>query len=249
MFHTSFTPSAEAQTGAYQFCVTLPGSEDVLGSTGALVEAFVPVRMEVKAAPSSERFGPNTPPAVKVTGRYLWDQPAGDLPVRLEGTLWPTAFESKAHPDFQFGSNRREASILLPAADGQLDGQGGCEVQVNLPEALKAGLYAMRVSATVTEPGGRRPDPAAFQPQQSRRRHGQAGPGLRVPGNAPAEDQRAVHGRSGLQRQSKEFLIVRVPLRAPASDLTRKTSCDPGVPLYSFAAGFILHHFRQHHMI
>jgi len=155
MFHTSFTPSAEAQTGAYQFCVTLPGSDDELGSTGALVEAFVPVRMEVKATPSSERFGPNTPPAVKVTGRYLWDQPAGDLPVRLEGTLWPTAFESKAHPDFQFGSNRREAPTLLPATDDQLDEQGGCEVQVNLPEALKAGLYTMRLSTTVTEPGGR----------------------------------------------------------------------------------------------
>jgi len=155
MFHTSFTPSAEAQTGAYQFCVTLPGSQDELGSTSALVEAFVPVRMEVKATPSSERFGPNVPPAVKVTSRYLWDQPAGDLPVRLEGTLRSAAFESKAHPDFQFGSNRREAPILLPATDGQLDGQGGCEVRVKLPEALKAGLYTMRLSAAVTEPGGR----------------------------------------------------------------------------------------------
>ncbi len=155
VFHTSFTPSAEAQTGPYQFCVTLPGSEDLLGSTSALVEAFVPVRMEVTAAPSSERFGPNTPPAVKVTGRYLWDQPAGDLPVKVEGTLWPTAFQSKAHPDFQFGSNRREPPIPLPAVDGQLDGQGACEVQVTLPENLKAGLYAMRLSATVTEPGGR----------------------------------------------------------------------------------------------
>lgn len=155
IFHTSFTPSAEAQTGPYQFCVTLPGSDDVLGSTSALVEAFVPVRMEVTAAPSGERFGPNTPPVVKIAGRYLWDQPAADLPVKIEGTLWPAAFESKAHPDFQFGSNHRQAPILMPAADSQLDGQGECEVQVKLPENLKAGLYAMRLSATVTEPGGR----------------------------------------------------------------------------------------------
>lgn len=155
VFHTSFTPSAEAQTGPYQFSVTLPGSEDLLGSTSALVEAFVPVRMEVTAASSSERFDANTPPAVKVTGRYLWDQPASGLPVKLEGALRPAVFESKAHPDFQFGSNRREAPILLPTAESQLDGQGACEVQVALPENLKAGLYAMRVSATVTEPGGR----------------------------------------------------------------------------------------------
>ncbi len=155
VFHMDFTPSAEAQIGVYRFSVTLPGSEDVLGSTSALVEAFVPVRMEVTATPSSERFGPNTPPVVKIAGRYLWDQPAADLPVKIEGTLWPAAFESKAHPDFQFGSNRRQPPIQIPAAEGQLNGQGLCEVQVKLPENLKAGLYAMRLSATVTEPGGR----------------------------------------------------------------------------------------------
>jgi uncharacterized protein YfaS (alpha-2-macroglobulin family) len=155
VFHASFTPSAEAQTGPYEFQVTLPGSQDVLGSESALVEAFVPVRMEVTAAPSRERFDPNTPPAVRVTGRYLWDQPAGDLPVALEGTLRPVAFESKAYPDYQFGSDRHQAPIPLPTTEGQLDEQGACELIVQLPESLQAGLYAMRVSATVTEPGGR----------------------------------------------------------------------------------------------
>lgn len=155
IFHASFTPAAEAQTGPYEFCVTLPGSEDSLGSANALVEAFVPVRMEVTAVPASERFDPNTPPRVKVTGRYLWDQPAGDLPVKVEGTLRLTAYKSKAHPDFQFGSNKREAPILLPEDEAQLDGQGLCEVAVKLPEDLKAGLYTMRLAATVTEPGGR----------------------------------------------------------------------------------------------
>ncbi len=155
MFHTSFTPSAEAQTGPYQFYITLPGSEDPLGSTEALVEAFVPVRMEVTAVPSSERFGPRTPPAVKVSGRYLWDQAAAELPVQLEGTLWREPFDSKAHDDYQFGADRRDAPIVLPTVAGQLDEQGGCTMQVQLPENLKPGLYRMRLSATVTEPGGR----------------------------------------------------------------------------------------------
>ena len=155
MFHTSFTPSVEAQTGPYQFCVTLPGSEEWLGSTDALVEAFVPVRMEVTAVPSRERFGPNTPPEIQVAGRYLWDQPAADLPVQVEGTLLRIAFDSKARPDFQFGSKRREAAISLPTITGRLDEQGRCEIPVPLPEDLKAGLYRIRLSATVTEPGGR----------------------------------------------------------------------------------------------
>ncbi|MEN6429115.1 MAG: MG2 domain-containing protein, partial [Phycisphaerales bacterium] len=155
MFHTDFTSSAEAQTGPYQFCVTLPGSEEPLGSTDALVEAFVPVRMEVTAVPAAERFGPNVPPGIQVAGRYLWDQPAADLPVQVEGTLLRIAFDSKTHPDFQFGSKGREAAILLPAVTGQLDERGQCEMPVQLPEDLKARLYRMRLSATVTEPGGR----------------------------------------------------------------------------------------------
>jgi len=155
LFHVSFTPSVQDQTGRYQFCITLPGSSDSLGAATALVEAFVPVRMEVKAVPSRERFGPNEPPAVQVSGRYLWDQPAGDLPVKLEGTLLPTRFESKAHADLQFGLDRREAPVQLPTVDDQLDEQGQCRMQAELPETLKAGLYQMRLSATVTEPGGR----------------------------------------------------------------------------------------------
>ncbi len=155
LLHASFTPSAQDQTGPYQFCITLPGSSDPLGSTTALVEAFVPVRMEVKASPSRERFGPNEPPAVQVTGRYLWDQLASDLPVKLEGTLLPTRFESKTHPDFQFGLDRREAPIQLPPVEDQLDEQGRCQLQAELPATVKTGLYQVRLSATVTEPGGR----------------------------------------------------------------------------------------------
>ena len=155
VFHTKFSPSADAQTGPYQFCVTLPGSEDLLGSTTALVEAFVPVRMEVTASPSRERFGPNTPPVIQVLGRYLWDQPAADLPVKVEGTLRAIRFDSKSHPDFQFGMERHEGPILLPTVEEQLGEVGECQVGVPLTENLKAGLYHMRLSATVSEPGGR----------------------------------------------------------------------------------------------
>jgi len=155
MFHADYTPSLEAQTGPYEFHVTLPGSEDLLGSAEALVEAFVPVRMEVTAAPSQERFGPNSLPEVKAAGRYLWDQPAAELPVTIEGTLLKTTFDSKSSPGFQFGWIRREAPIPLSSGEGQLDERGESNLRVLLPDDLKAGLYRMRLSATVTEPGGR----------------------------------------------------------------------------------------------
>lgn len=155
VFHADFTPSELDQTGPYRFLVTLPGSADPLGSTTAMVEAFVPVRMEVKASTARDRFGPNEPAAVQVAARYLWDQPASDLPMRLSGTLVPERFESKTHPDHQFGLGQREASIALPDVDARLDAEGRCQIDANVPRPLKAGLYTMRMAATVTEPGGR----------------------------------------------------------------------------------------------
>ncbi len=155
VFHTSFTPSEQDQTGPYRFSITLPGSSDSLGSTTAFVEAFVPVRMEVKATTSGERFGPNEPVRVQVSGRYLWDQPASDLPVTLNGTLVPRRFESKAQPGYQFSPDKREASVQLPKVEDSLDEQGHCQIDANIPRKLKPGLYAMYLSATVTEPGGR----------------------------------------------------------------------------------------------
>lgn len=155
MFHASFAPSAEAQTGRYEFRITLPGSEDSLGATHALVEAFVPVRMEVTAAATAERFGPNEPPVLDVTGRYLWDQPAAALPVCVEGTLRVRRYRSTACPEFHFGMNRREAPIPLAMIKGELDERGQSEVSLHLPKDLKSEHYQMRLSATVTEPGGR----------------------------------------------------------------------------------------------
>ncbi len=154
LFHVDFTPSEQDQTGPYGFSVTLPGSSVPLGEATAYVEAFVPVRMEVKAS-SNERFGPNEPVRVRVSGRYLWDQPAADLPAQLAGTLVPIRFQSKTCPDYQFGLDLREAPRQVPEVESRLDDQGQCQIDASMPQGLKAGLYTMRLAATVTEPGGR----------------------------------------------------------------------------------------------
>jgi uncharacterized protein YfaS (alpha-2-macroglobulin family) len=155
IFHVKFTTRSDGQTGSYRFRVTLPGAKQILGSTQVFVEAFVPLRMEVKAEPTAERFGPNEPPIVKVSGRYLWDQPTAKLPVKVQGSLRTIAFKSKKYPDFHFSMGKKSKHISVPTCTGRLDNQGKANLEIKLPKSLEAGIYQMALSATVTETGGR----------------------------------------------------------------------------------------------
>jgi len=155
IFHAAFQSSQDGQTGPYRFAVGLPGDDESFGSTTALVEAFMPVRMEVSAEPTAERFDANTPPTVHVTGRYLWDQPAADLPVKIEGRLWPSRFTSETHKEFTFGTEANSGPTVLPTTQGQLDDRGQGDIAVILPENLSRRLYKITLAATVVEPGGR----------------------------------------------------------------------------------------------
>ncbi len=155
VFHVGFPTRGDGQTGPYGVEVTLPGAEETLGWTEALVEAFVPLRMAVTAEPTAERFGPDDVPKLAVRGRYLWDQPAASLPVRVEGTLRRVRYRSKRHAAFRFGAPARSSSITLATVTGRLDARGRAELAVKPPESLAAGLYSVRLSATVSEEGGR----------------------------------------------------------------------------------------------
>ncbi len=155
LFYVEFATRRTDQTGPYRFAAALPGSKDVLGRTHAQVEAFIPVRMEVKAQPTADRFAPQETPRIKVSARYLWDQPAAELPISVESVLKPAVFKSKKHPDFQFAAPKDVKRVSVPTSTGRLDESGKAELEIKLPEALKPGLYGMRLSATVTEPGGR----------------------------------------------------------------------------------------------
>ncbi|MHC4286592.1 MAG: hypothetical protein ACYSWZ_27085, partial [Planctomycetota bacterium] len=155
IFHIKFPTRNDGQTGSYRFRVTLPGSKQILGSTHVFVEAFVPLRMEVKSEPTAERFGPNEPPTVNVSGRYLWDQPAAKLPVKVQGSLRKIAFNSKKYPDFHFSTGKKSKHISVPTCTGQLDNQGKTNLEIQPPKSLEAGIYRMALSATVTETGGR----------------------------------------------------------------------------------------------
>lgn len=156
IFHADFPTRSDSQTGPYSFGVTLPGSKESLGSVQTLVEAFIPVRMEVQAKPTTERFGPNVPPSVDISARYLWDEPATALPVKVSGTLQPIEFESSEYPDYKFCRDKSRPKIIsLPDSNGELDKEGKAELSAELPASLQPGLYRVWLLATVTELGGR----------------------------------------------------------------------------------------------
>jgi alpha-2-macroglobulin len=156
VFHVEFATREDGQTGPYTFEATLPGGKESLGSAQALVEAFVPARMEVKAIMSAQRYTSADTPKLATSARYLWDQPAAGVPVAVEGALAPMAYESQKFKGFHFGKIQLDKKRLpLPRTENSLDDAGKLDLPLELPNDLPAGLYRMAVAATVTEPGGR----------------------------------------------------------------------------------------------
>ncbi|MEW6742272.1 MAG: MG2 domain-containing protein [Planctomycetota bacterium] len=159
LFHLDIPSDAEGQTGRYTIRATLPGSGDVLGETAALVEAFVPVRLEVGAQPLQPAFAAGEAVRVDVHARYLFDQPATDLPVTVTGSYRPRAFRSRAFPEFDFGGGGIGETLPIEPVKGKLDEQGRVELVFPRPERPKGenvtGLWEASLVATVAEPGGR----------------------------------------------------------------------------------------------
>ena len=161
VFHAELATREDCQTGRYGFQARLPGSKAVLGSVDALVEAFVPVRMEVKATPAAERFGPGRTPVFDVSARYLWDEPAAHLPASARAVYRPIGFACGAFREYTFGADDPREAVCVEGLDGDLDDRGGRRVEVALPQTLAPGLYRLSFTATVTEPGGRSVSDAA----------------------------------------------------------------------------------------
>lgn len=154
-FHFDFPTREDSQTGPYEFTATLPGAEEVLGETSTLVEAFVPARIEVLAQPVSPRCGPQDKARIKVQGRYLFGQPAADLPLTLQGSYQLIPFKSTAAAEFDFPIEASVNRINLQIPPATLDAQGLAEVELPAPPATPTGVWKANLSATVTEPGGR----------------------------------------------------------------------------------------------
>lgn len=154
-FHSSILTTTEYQTGIYTFQTMLPGSNTVLGTTQASVEAFIPLRMKVEAQNTKDRYGPNETPSIQVSGRYLWEQPTSDMPLKVNCTLEAKQFQSDEYRNYQFGIPHHVRSISLPEIALNLDEQGKATVEIPLSDSLEAALYKLYIATTITEPGAR----------------------------------------------------------------------------------------------
>ncbi len=155
VFHADVPTGEDWQTGRYHFRASLPGSRQVLGSAGALVEAFVPVRMEVRATPSARRFGPADKREIDISARYLWDQPAAGLGVAVTGTFKSIPYTSRQYGDYVFRRAAKVRRVSIPQVRGTLDDSGRATIELALPKKSPPDLLAGTVSTSVTEPGGR----------------------------------------------------------------------------------------------
>ncbi len=153
MFHAEFATSEEAPTGWYRFAACLSGSNEVLGETQAMVEAFVPVRMEVKATPGEARVLAGQSAHVDISARYLWGQPAADLPVLARTRLEAIGYRSSRFERFAFNDGLGPRRHLLDEQALRLDDDGRCRV----PLVLKA--QAEDESSDESDPGPRESSP------------------------------------------------------------------------------------------
>lgn len=144
-----------SQTGPYRLKVTLPGSDDVLGSTRTLVEAFEPVRIEVAATSEKSLWQAGETPVLNIDAKYLFGQPAAGLKVVVSGEFRRGEFVSKEVRGFKFADSSKHRSREVPTIAAELDEAGKLRLEMPLPKELDAGWWGGNFIATVTEEGGR----------------------------------------------------------------------------------------------
>jgi hypothetical protein len=159
VFHVDIQTRDDWRTGRYRFAATLPGSDKALGQATALVEAFVPVRIEVTADLKRKHFNvvdeKSEKPTLAVSAQYLFGKPAAKLALAVEGRYTRVPFKSKRHPDFSFAPADVEKFVKLATRKLKLDADGCATVPLAKDLPKKPGLWRLGVAATVTEDGGR----------------------------------------------------------------------------------------------
>ncbi|MBI9018172.1 MAG: hypothetical protein JEZ07_13025 [Phycisphaerae bacterium] len=155
VFHVDYASPAKGQTGRYSFKLSIPGSDKVIGSCEVLMEAFVPVRIEVAASAEKERFGPEEKVLLDIQANYLWDNPAANLSMVLSGFVYPKNYVSGSFKEFSFGRLDSAETVGLAEVKDKLDVEGEKQLEIKLPEKCGKGFYVVDAFATVTEAGGR----------------------------------------------------------------------------------------------
>lgn len=154
MFHVDIETRENFQLGRYTFAAMIPGSKRTLGDTTALVEAFLPVRLEVVAEATENLFTGKATPEIHVSAKYLFGKPAADLPVSISGKYRQIGFDADVAQGYRFGPLEMTTESVIEAQELALGDDGTLEADVpNAPET--PGRWRADVVATVSEPGSR----------------------------------------------------------------------------------------------
>ncbi len=155
LFHFEYQTPLETWTGPWRFHVTLPGSQDEIASAHVYVEEFIPVRIDVEAAPTRQLFTSGERPVINVDARYLFGTPAANLQTTVSVFHRPERFQSKAFSKFAFGPRKLDGRNTASEVISRLDALG--HALIDLPRAPDSSGTPWRasVNVTVTEEGGR----------------------------------------------------------------------------------------------
>lgn len=155
MFHVDIATDEDAQLGRYTFTAAIPGSQRPLGNTSALVEAFLPVRLDVSASPVQPIFAADAKPAIDVRADYLFGKPAAGLAVSVAGVYRQVGLDGDSLAGFHAGPLAPSAESVIEPVTGLLDADG--RLRIELPHAANntPGRWRADVHVTVSEPGSR----------------------------------------------------------------------------------------------
>lgn len=155
MFHVDIETRENFQLGRYTFAAMIPGSDRSLGETTALVEAFLPVRLDVSVAASKDVFADGTVPDVGVQAKYLFGKPASKLPVTISGKYRQVGFDASIAKGFHFGPLAMQAESVIAEQSRELDDDGAASLSIPAAPKTTPGRWQADVVATVSEPGSR----------------------------------------------------------------------------------------------
>lgn len=171
MFHVDVHTREDDQLGEYRFTATLPGSDKKLGETKALVEAFLPIRLELDAAAGKETYTGDEKITLDVDARYLFGKPASDVAVAVTGSYRESRFESDRYTGFRFGRLNLNAETPIKDVADSLDSTGHRTLTLNRPTDARPALWRGKAVVTVTETGSRSVSKAAEFQYSSATRH------------------------------------------------------------------------------
>jgi hypothetical protein len=168
-FHADLETPADGQTGEWRISARLPGAKESLATLPALVEAFVPARIDLRADISPALVLEGRAAEATVDARYLFGLPAAGLPLAVSWRLVPEEFRSAAHPEYRFTPPPPETIPSGALPPNVLDGAGSARIV--LPPAEVPGRHRQEVTVTVTEPGSRSVSRSLATVLDSARRH------------------------------------------------------------------------------